>query len=271
VHKTAITDLQWSLNSPVLYTISADSTFVSTDITTGTRVRKVRAHKGVVNALDRSIAAGGGGGELIATAGDDGMIKLWEGPESDFGSSNGGKRAVASHDIGCPITSVAFSADGQTIYAGALDNEIHIYDIRKGAVISTLSGHTNTPTSLALSPNGSYLLSPSLSAQTIIFDIRPFSPTPNRIHRVLHGAQAGFENPLLRGAWSRTDGGARVAVGGADRTVTIWDVESAKVVYKLPGHKGTVMCVDFHPKEPIGAFLLVFGLVLTIADRALCD
>jgi len=40
-------------------------------------------------------------------------------------------------------------------------------------------------------------------------------------------------------------------VGGSDRTVTIWDVESGKVVYKLPGHKGTVMAVDFHPKEPI--------------------
>ncbi|KAG8793736.1 hypothetical protein FRC17_008405, partial [Serendipita sp. 399] len=64
-------------------------------------------------------------------------------------------------------------------------------------------------------------------------------------------APAGFENVLLRGAWSRSDNGIRVAVGGADRTVTVWDVESSKIQYKLPGHKGTVTCVDFHPKEPI--------------------
>ena len=131
-----------------------------------------------------------------------------------------------------------------------------------------LSGHTDTPTSITLSPNGSFILSPSLSSQTIIHDVRPFSPSPTRIHRVLAGAPAGFENTLLKGAWSKDDGGQRVAVGGADRTVTIWDVESSKILYKvqfytltliqrltsayqLPGHKGTVTSVDFHPKEPV--------------------
>ena len=94
-------------------------------------------------------------------------------------------------------------------------------------------GHTDTPTSLSLSPNGSYLLSPSFSSQTIIHDVRPFSPSPSRIHRVLTGAPAGFENTLLRGAWSKDDDGRRVGVGGADRTVCIWDVESGKVLYKV--------------------------------------
>jgi len=31
----------------------------------------------------------------------------------------------------------------------------------------------------------------------------------------------------------------------------IWEVDSGKVAYKLPGHKGTVTCVDFSPREPI--------------------
>lgn len=28
-----------------------------------------------------------------------------------------------------------------------------------------------------------------------------------------------------------------MAVGGGDRTVTIWDVEKGNVLYKLPGHR----------------------------------
>ena len=87
---------------------------------------------------------------------------------------------------------------------------------------------------------------------------------------MLQGAPAGFEHTLLRGAWSKDDGGKRAAVGGADRMVCIWDVDSGKILYKvspfhfnlktlhltldytkLPGHKGTVTSVDFHPKEPI--------------------
>ncbi len=108
-----------------------------------------------------------------------------------------------------------------------------VIDFRKNEEVYTLMGHTDTPTSLSLSPNGHYLLSPSFSSQTIIHDVRPFSPSPNRVHRVLMGAPAGFENTLLRGAWSKDDGGRRVGVGGADRTVCIWDVESGKVLYKV--------------------------------------
>lgn len=111
--------------------------------------------------------------------------------------------------------------------------DIQVLDLRKQEEVSVLSGHADTPTGLAISPNGSYLLSPSFSSQSIIHDIRPFAPSPNRVHRVLSGAPAGFENTLLRGAWSREDGGRRVAVGGADRTVTIWDVENSKILYKV--------------------------------------
>jgi WD40 repeat protein len=68
---------------------------------------------------------------------------------------------------------------------------------------------------------------------------------------LLQGAPAGFEQMLTKCAWSKTDNGARVAAGGGDRTVTIWDVESGKILYKLGGHKGSVGAVDFHPREPI--------------------
>ena len=69
--------------------------------------------------------------------------------------------------------------------------------------------------------------------------------------------------------------------------VCIWEVDSTKLLYKvrfhfslcsqflipvfffqLPGHKGTVTSVDFHPKEPISRFLLVFLMIalLTLAS-----
>lgn len=69
-----------------------------------------------------------------------------------------------------------------------------------------------------------------------------------RVYRSLTGAPAGFEGNLIRCAWSKHDGGSRVAAGGGDRSVTVWDVQEGKVAYKLPGHKGTVTGVDFHPR-----------------------
>jgi len=55
---------------------------------------------------------------------------------------------------------------------------------------------------------------------------------------------------LLRVAWS-SDGG-QVSAGSGDRFVYIWDTTSRRILYKLPGHAGSVNEVDFHPFEPIG-------------------
>ena len=44
--------------------------------------------------------------------------------------------------------------------------------------------------------------------------------------------------------------GERVACGSSDRVVRIWDAASAKLLYALPGHKGSVNEVIFNPVRP---------------------
>lgn len=36
------------------------------------------------------------------------------------------------------------------------------------------------------------------------------------------------------------------------RFVYIWDTTSRRILYKLPGHAGSVNEVVFHPEEPVG-------------------
>lgn len=119
LHKGAITDLQWSLVHPILYTVSADKTVIMTDLTTGSRVKKLTGHRGIINSISRT-ASGGSGIELIATAADDSTVKIWE------GGDEGSKRSVASWDFPCPVTAVCWGADGNSVYIGALDNLIHV-------------------------------------------------------------------------------------------------------------------------------------------------
>lgn len=59
-----------------------------------------------------------------------------------------------------------------------------------------------------------------------------------------------FKN-LLKCAWSPD--GSKVSSGSSDRFHYIWDTTSRRILYKLPGHNGSVNDIDFHPKEPIGS------------------
>jgi Prp8 binding protein len=54
---------------------------------------------------------------------------------------------------------------------------------------------------------------------------------------------------LLRVAWSPD--GLLVSAGSSDKFLYIWEAQTAKIAYKLPGHLGSVNDVDFHPNEPI--------------------
>jgi WD40 repeat protein len=92
---------------------------IYTDVATGERTRKIRAHRGIINTLDRTMG-GGAGTELVATGSDDGTVKIWE------GGHEASKQAVATFELGCPVTAVCWSADGSNLYIGALDNEIHV-------------------------------------------------------------------------------------------------------------------------------------------------
>ncbi len=53
------------------------------------------------------------------------------------------------------------------------------------------------------------------------------------------------QNHLIRASWSPD--GSRVCAGSADRCVYVWDTTTKQILYKLPGHKGVVNSVVFHP------------------------
>lgn len=85
-----------------------------------------------------------------------------------------------------------------------------------------------------------------------ICSIKYFYLLISKSYYFFKGAPHSFEKNLIRPAWSSD--GSQIASGSGDRTVMIWDFSSRKILYKLPGHKGCVNEVDFHPKEPISKF-----------------
>jgi len=124
-----------------------------------------------------------------------------------------------------------------------------VYGIcEKGDVMFALRGHTDTITGMRLSPDGSYLLTNAMDNSVRIWDIRPYVPV-QRCVKIFQGVQHNFEKNLLKCSWSPD--GSKISAGSADRFVYVWDTTTRNLLYKLPGHHGSVNEVDFHPTEPI--------------------
>lgn len=234
-------DLQWSRDSEILYTASADMHLASWDLTSGTRIRRYIGHEEIINTMDVSRR----GEELLISGSDDGTIGIWD-PRT--------KNAADYIETEFPITAVAVSEAGNEIYSGGIDNDIKVWDMRKKAVVYSMLGHNDTITSLRVSPDSQSLLSYSHDSTAKTWDIRPFAPTERHI-RTFDGAQMGIEKNLVRASWDKA--GKKIAVGAGDGTVIIWSNDNGKLLYKLPGHKGTVNCAEFTPgEEPVSKFIV---------------
>ena len=124
-----------------------------------------------------------------------------------------------------------------------------MWDLRKKSVVYSMLGHSDTVTSLRVSPDSQSLLSYAMDATVKTWDIRPFAPTERQI-RTFDGSNMGIEKNLLGASWDAE--GKKIAAGSGDGTANVWSSETGKLLYKLPGHRGTVNCAEFAPsKEPI--------------------
>lgn len=232
-HKGAVLDLQWARDSNSLFSASADMTIASWDLESGLRKRRHIGHEDVVNCIDLSRR----GQDLLISGSDDGTVGIWD-PRQ--------KSAVDHLETDYPITAVALAEAGNELYSGGVDNTIKVWDARKMQVSYSMSGHNDTITSLEVSPDGQSLLTNSIDSTVRTWDIRPFAPADRSI-QIFDGAPVGYEKNLIRASWSPR--GDKVCAGSGDRTVVVWETRTGRLLYKLPGHKGTVNDVRFSPSE----------------------
>lgn len=236
-HTNSIMDLHYSTDGSQIVTCSIDKTLSLWDAEVGEKIRKYRGHQTFVNAC--GIARRGP--QMLCSGSDDGTIRLWDSRR---------KLSVTSLQSTYQVTAISFSDTAEQILSGGIDNDIKVWDLRKNDVVFKMRGHSDTVTAASLSPDGSYLLTNSMDNTARIWDVRPFAPV-ERCVKVFQGHQHTFEKNLLRASWSAD--GSKISAGSGDRFVYIWDTTSRRILYKLPGHVGSVNEVVFHPdaNEPI--------------------
>ena len=217
-------------------------------------------------------------GRLIAVAGADGTISLWDLAK--------GKESLVLHGHTGPVFCLAFDREGRRIVSGGYDRTVRVWDVTKGTLISSLQGHSQYVTGVAFSPIGDQVASAASSSDKYqsgnefkqwdlltAREIRTihhwfgwytgsvvYSPDGRRIvtstsfkravrvwdaasgREIIHsGLKDGTESPAL--AVSPIDG--RIAAGDDENSISLWDPERRRPVQYLRGHSGIVRDLAF--------------------------
>lgn len=245
---------------------SLDGTLKIWDLATGSELRTLRGHAGSV--LSVAVTADG---HLAVSASSDGMLKVWNlesGAElysldtqnrrlrtvvltpsgdvavsqSDLGREIVGEIIVWSLEGRMPVSrraagvsaALAVTPDGHSIVSGAFEN-IAIWNSELTR-ISTLSGHRDGVTALAVAANGRWLLSGSRDCTAKIWDLET-----NSERLTLCGHTDEVTGVAI------TADGSRAATASNDRTVRIWNLGDGTELLKLRGHARHVNHVAFSP------------------------
>ena len=236
-YDAAVLDIHWSVDSARLFSASADLTIAVWDVETGSRVKRLKGHhQSIINSCCPSRMIN----PMLVSGDDDGLILVWDPRE---------KSPILTMQHDWPVTTVAFNATGDMVYTGSIDNSIVAWDLKTREMAYKLSGHADTITGIKLSPDGDALLSTAMDNTVRTWDVKPFCAKSDRQMAVYEGVLHGPDRNLLKPCWSSD--GQKIACGSADGTVLIWDAKSGAIQYKLPGHRGTVNEVDWHPSAPV--------------------
>eukprot|EP00055_Hartaetosiga_balthica_P000694 m.137243 g.137243 ORF g.137243 m.137243 type:complete len:353 (+) comp11475_c0_seq1:201-1259(+) len=234
-HSDAINDVKFNKDGSNLYSASVDKTCIVWDVEVGGRVRKNKGHSDIVNCV--SVAKDNE--HTFVSASDDCTLRVWDSRR---------RGAVKTISNKFQVLACEMSTDGEMVYSSGLDNVVKIWDLKTDKVFASLEGHKDSVTGMALSPNGKHLVTNGMDNTVRMWDVQPYA-TGSRMLKVFSGAMHNFEQNLIKLSW--TPDGKHIGCGSADRNVYVWEVFSQKVVYCLPGHKGSVNQVVFHPEEPI--------------------
>ncbi|TIB05736.1 hypothetical protein E3P96_00955 [Wallemia ichthyophaga] len=146
-------------------------------------------------------------GQLVATGGDDGKVKLW--------NLSSGFCTVTFSDHSAAISQVEFAKQGKVLLSASLDGTVRAYDLIRYRNFRTFTSPSPTQfSSMTVDESGEVLAAGSIDT----FEIFLWSVQTGKLMDVM----SGHEGPVS--GLSFGPGGAQLASSSWDRTIRVWDI-----------------------------------------------
>jgi len=134
------------------------------------------------------------------------------------------------------VDSVTFSPDGHMLASADSDKNVRVWDVSTGLVLATLDGHAGPVDSVAFSPDGKMLASGGGDMTIRLWDV-----AADKTLLILQSSTGEV------GTLAFSPDGKTLASGSADNAIRLWDVATGKLTKTLQGHSRPVNSVVYSP------------------------
>jgi WD40 repeat protein/serine/threonine protein kinase len=166
-------------------------------------------------------------GKLLASASDDGTVKLWD--------AETGRETLTLKGQDKAVRSVSLSPDGKRLAFGSADNTVKVWDVAEGREQLTLQHVLSAGVEVRFSPD-SQLLASHGGGVLRLWDAQS--------GQQLASLPEPGQNETI-GTWGFSSDGRQVATSSWDRTITVRQARTGKVLARLRGHGGEIQSVLF--------------------------
>jgi len=166
-------------------------------------------------------------GSTLATASDDGTVRLWNVADATV-------RAVLNGHTGA-VWACVFSPDGALLATASDDRSVRLWDVADRTARSVLA-HPDPVTCCAFSPDGELLAATSLDGSVRLWGVADSTE---------HRAAAGHKGAAWSCAFSPN--GQLLATAGSDGATRLWNTRDGTEAAVLAGHTGVVRGCAFSP------------------------
>lgn len=189
----------------------------------------LRTHPSLLQSVDFSPD-----GELLVTAGADGLIYLWDLSTQEI------IQEFIGHDPTQLVNRAVFSPDGQMLATASDDSTVKLWDVGSGSLLKSLDGHTAWVQSVDFSPDGRRLVSGSGDRSIIVWDVES-----GGVLMTL----TGHDGPLWDTEFSND--GSTIGSASGDGTVALWHAQSGQRLFSIAAHTGAAFHIDFSPDDEL--------------------
>ncbi|MBI1313724.1 PQQ-binding-like beta-propeller repeat protein [bacterium] len=274
-HAAAVYDVAWLPNGQSLVSASFDQTLKLWDVPSSTVLRTMDGHTGIVLCVAVSPD-----GTLIASGASDSSIRLWEVPQNDptrtIRAHDGESRAIALSPDGktlatadatgavrlfeiatgtqqkevklpAPVSSLAWSRNGQLLGAGCDDGGLHLMNPQDGKVTVSVSAHAGRIAGLEFSTNNSLFFTAGEDGFVRHWPVNLKAPDDgSRLMKDAAQAEHVADEKAVHG-FALLSNGAQYATAGEDGQVKIWNASNGAPASSASGFEGAALCVALSP------------------------